>query len=230
MNTKNQQLCVWAGALAIVLFFIALWPLMNFIPPWSPAETAAEVAARYQQHTFSIRLGTVVLLAAAALLAPFTAVISTQMIRIEGRFAALSLTQLLGGGGVFIFVALPALLYTVAAFRPDRSPELTQALNDLAWIVFVMIYSPAILQNIAIGVAVLSDKNSKPVFPRWVGFFNLWVAVLFLPGGMITFFKTGPFAWNGLLAFWLPATVFLVWFVVMVPVLLKAIREQAESP
>jgi hypothetical protein len=30
---------------------------------------------------------------------------------------------------------------------------------------------------------------------------NVAIALLFAPGGLITFFKSGPFAWNGLLAF-----------------------------
>jgi hypothetical protein len=44
------------------------------------------------------------------------------------------------------------------------------------------------------------------------------------------FFKTGPFAWNGLLAFWLPISAFAVWFVVIFLVLKKAIYREAESP
>ena len=50
------------------------------------------------------------------------------------------------------------------------------------------------------------------------------------PGGLITFFKTGPFAWNGLLAFWVPLVIFFVWFLVMFVALLKTIREQESAP
>jgi MFS family permease len=229
MNTKNQIVCVWAGILAVMLFYIAFWPLLGMIPPWPPSESALEVVARYQQHTTSIRMGSVLLMLAAALLAPFFAVITTQMMRIEGRFAALSLTQILAGAGVYIFIVLPGVLFSVAAFRPDRAPEITQTLNDMAWIIFVMTYSPAVVQNFAIGYAIISDKSPKPVFPRWVGFFNFWVGLLFAPGCMITFFKAGPFAWNGVISFWIPAIIFSVWFFVMVPVLFRVIREQAQA-
>ena len=106
------------------------------IPPWPPSESAVEVLARYQQHTTSIRIGSVLLMLAAALLGPFFAVITTQMMRIEGPFAALSLSQILAGAGVYIFILLPGVLFSIAAFRPERSPEITQTLNDMAWIIF----------------------------------------------------------------------------------------------
>jgi hypothetical protein len=88
-------------------------------------------------------------------------------------------------------------------------------------------YSTAALQNILIGVCALMDKRTQPVFPRWVGFFNFWMAFLLIPGGLLVFFKTGPFAWNGLLAFWLPASIYLFWLAVMTVVMRKAIKREA---
>lgn len=51
-----------------------------------------------------------------------------------------------------------------------------------------------------------------------------------LPGGLVTFFKSGPFAWNGILAFWLPLTVFGIWYGVMFMLLRKAILGQVAVP
>jgi len=45
---------------------------------------------------------------------------------------------------------------------------------------------------------------------------------------MIIFFKTGPFAWTGIIGFWIPAAVFGVWYIVMTVYLLRAIRDEAE--
>jgi len=39
------------------------------------------------------------------------------------------------------------------------------------------------------------------------------------------FFKHGPFAWNGVLAWWIPLTMFFIWFVVMTVLLLRAIAD-----
>jgi hypothetical protein len=122
---------------------------------------------------------------------------------------------------------LPGLVWTAAAFRPERPPDITQAFNDFAWIVTVMPFMLAVTQNLALGFTIISDKQPEPIFPRWVGFFNLWVALLFLPGGLLTFFKVGPFAWNGILAFWVPACVFGPWFFVISISVMRAARRQA---
>jgi hypothetical protein len=73
------------------------------------------------------------------------------------------------------------------------------------------------------GLAILKHAARNPVFPRWAGFFNLWSALIFLPGSLLPFFKAGPFACNGLLAFWLPGTIFGIWYIVMQVLVLKAI-------
>lgn len=229
MNTKNQLICAWAGVAFLLLFFIGLWPVAKFFPPHSPTASAAEIAAIYQQDTTVIRLGMLIMMVAAALQLPFAAAISMQLKRIEGPFPVMAYTQL-GAGALAVFIlTVPVMVFIAATFRPERAIEMTQLLNDLGWLLFVMPFGPAVIQSLAIGLAILSDKSPKPVFPRWLAFFNFWVAVLFLPGGMIPFFKTGPFAWNGVIAFWIPAGVFGVWFIVMFPMLLKAIKSQAAS-
>ena len=70
---------------------------------------------------------------------------------------------------------------------------------------------------------------AKPVFPRWFGYLNVWVGFLLVPANMIIFFKTGPFAWTGVIGFWLPAAVFGAWYLVVTYVLLKAIHQEEEE-
>jgi hypothetical protein len=36
---------------------------------------------------------------------------------------------------------LPGLAWTIAAYRPDRAVEITQALNDTGWILLVVPFS-----------------------------------------------------------------------------------------
>ena len=68
-------------------------------------------------------------------------------------------------------------------------------LNDMAWLMFLGIISSACNQVASLSVAILLDKNTKPVFPRWSGYFKIWVAMIWVPAGIIPFFKTGP--WRG---------------------------------
>lgn len=81
------------------------------------------------------------------------------------------------------------MIWITALFRPKRSIEATPTLNDTAWLLFVGLCA--------------------------AGFLNIWIALLFMPAAIMSFFKSGPFAWNGLLSFWVPATVFGAGFYVM---------------
>jgi hypothetical protein len=228
MNTRNQLLCAWSGIAFVVVFTIGFWFLANFLPPPSPRATAAEIAALYRQNTLQIRFGMLLMMACSGLISPFVAVIAVQMKRMEGKASVLTYAQLSSGSVGVLFFVLPALTWSITAFRPDRDPQLTLLLNDMGWILFLMPFTSFVVQNICIGLAVLGDKSEQPAFPRWVGFFNFWVSVLFLPGGIITFFKSGPFAWNGLFGFWVPLVVFFIWYIVMFLFLRAGILSQAK--
>jgi len=226
-HIRAQKICAWSGYAAILLFGLAFWPTSKWIPVPGPGLNALEVAALYQHNANGIRFGMLLMTIAGALVAPFVAVISIQMKRIEGASPILTYAQLsVGSVGALFFIA-PALIFGAAAYRPDRAPELTQLLNDLGWFFMVMPVGPAFVQNLTIAFAILGDKSRTPVFPRWLGFFNIWVGLFILPGGLMTFFKSGAFAWSGLLSFYVAGTVFGIWFQVMVFMLLKAIKQQA---
>jgi hypothetical protein len=97
-------------------------------------------------------------------------------------------------------------------------------LNDFAWITFVGFYPPGFIQNVAIGWCILTDRNEVQAYPRWVGFANIWIAILFLPGALLPFFHGGPFSWNGIIGFWLVAVAFFGWIVMMWRMTVRAIK------
>ena len=225
-STQSQHVCLWTGIGGIALFFVGYWLLAGLVPPPSPHATAAEIQHFWSHHNHLKQLGLLVTMFAGALTGPFVAVIATQMRRIEGESSPYTWVQLgMGMIGVLLFI-FPVMVMEAIAFRPTRDPNLMLLLNDAAWLPFVGIWMCAFVQNFAIGFAILKDTEQR-VFPRWLAYFNFWVAVLFVPGSMIYFFKTGPFAWNGIFCFWLPLTVFGAWFFVMFPFLRKAILSQS---
>lgn len=226
MNIKNQLICAWAGPLCLVLFIIGMWPLAQFLPPLSPNDSANEIVAIYQADPIAIRLGILFMLTSGALQGPYAAAISIQMMRIEGKNPIMSYVQLGAGAVAMLVVSIPMMAFAATAFRPERMPEITQALNDLSWLLFLMPFGPASIQSLAIGLAVLADKNPTPIFPRWVAYFNFWVALAYVAGGFIMFFRTGPFAWDGLVGFWIPAITYFIWLLLMCPILIRAIRSE----
>jgi hypothetical protein len=77
---------------------------------------------------------------------------------------------------------------------------------------------------------VFIDMNQTPIFPRWVAYLDIWVAVVFIPTGIITFFTTGPFTYAGLLGFYLPLGVFAIWLIAMPYAVIRAIRAETDQP
>lgn len=214
----------------LALIGIGLWPLAGFLPPVAPSMDAQAVAALYQNNTAAMRTGFMLMVLAGAFYVPFSAAIATQMQRIEGANAVLAKAQM--GAGIMgaMFIMIPALIWSVAAYRPERAPELTSLINDLGWMCLIMPVSPAVVQVMALGIAVLIDKSPAPVYPRWLGYMGLWLAVVFLPGLLLTFFKTGAFAWNGVLTFWLPVGLFFGWMILMACMTHRAIVNQPDVP
>ena len=111
---------------------------------------------------------------------------------------------------------LAALFLTVGALRPDRDPVVLSWLYDAAFMTFVGTMGVFLVGTAVWLVAILLDKNR--VFPLWFGYLqicNLLTEVVVAPAWI---FKSGPFAWNGVVTFWVDTLVFAVYtaiFIVM---------------
>lgn len=225
-----QRVCAISGIICPLLFFGA-FIAAGFVPPLAPSSSASEIAAHYRDHANGIRLGAGIMLLSGMFYAAYTAVMSGQMQRIRGVHQTVVFTQLAAGAFACLTFLVPALFFAVTAFRPERAPETTMLLNDMSWIFLVMPWPPFMVQNFAFAFAILSDRGPKPILPRWLAYLNIWAPIVFTPGIVLQFFKSGPFAWNGIFVFWIPATVFVIQFAVNMVFLLRAIKaEQAESP
>lgn len=229
MNERSLKVCIWSGPLAGLLFVIGLWPLAHFIPLIDPLYSAEEIAAIYQSNTIGIRLGGIAIMFSASFNAAFFGAIYTFIRRIEGGNGPYAITQALAGTVLVVFIFLPAMLFTVTAFRPERPAELTLLMNDFAWLALIIPTPPGIVQALAVGFAILADKSPQPLLPRWAGYMSLWVAVLTMPAPLAVMFKTGPFAWNGILAFWVPAGIAGIWLVVMLIAMLRSAGRAASA-
>ncbi|MET0547443.1 MAG: hypothetical protein ABWZ40_14160 [Caulobacterales bacterium] len=193
------------------------------MPPLPPTLSAEEIAAIYRNNNVGIKLGAVFMVLATMLLLPWTAAISAVLEQADKPLRALSKTQLASGVLAFTPLMFASFMFACAAYRPERSADLIYLMNDLGWIVLVM--TPGAIQPLAIGLAILFDKSANPLFPRWLAYLNLWLGTLFAGGVLNPLFKTGPFAWNGIIAFWIPAGIFSIWVGAMVVGLLRAAKK-----
>jgi hypothetical protein len=227
MDRTAQRWCVWSAGVMAVLFGIGFVGLAHLWPPSSPHQSAASLARFFEEHRTSIRAGLMVTAVGAAFLAPFLAIITVQMKRIEGARSPLAYAQLaLAGIFVFEFI-VPIFVMQAVLYRP-RSLEDTLLFSDMFWLMFVGVVSTSMLEWALIGVAILRDGREHPIYPRWVGYVNFSLAALFCPGEFVVFFKDGPLAWNGLLAWYTTVIGFFIWLVVMVITTLRAIDRPDE--
>ena len=213
----------------MVLLFGGWGVMGGFIPMIPPSNTADQVAAIYSTNADLHRVGLVLGMIGVACTIPYFYAISMQMRRSAVRVPSLAILQFASGIIVTVVLMIPMLLFVGGAFRPERSAELTQMLNDISYVMLILPWPPILGQQGALIVSILADRRPTPVFPRWVAYYNIWVVVLLTPASLIIFFKAGPFAWNGLLGFWIPAAVFGSWYIVMTVVLLRAVADEARA-
>jgi hypothetical protein len=230
MNTNVQMWCIWCGPLALITYAIAFWGIAGFMPPSSPMTSAADLAAFYQSNALSIRIGLLLTLVFSTLFFPWFAVISVHIARIEGRLPVLALMQFGGGTLLMVYFYLCSLIWIAAAYRPDIDPSILRFLHESSWLMFVMVFPEYVLQQICIAVAGFMDKSSDRMFPRWFCYFCLWNGVVAFGGGFSEFVYHGPFAWNGIIGFWLPVSMFAVWIGMLVVLMRGYLLRQEQAP
>ncbi|WP_040831559.1 hypothetical protein [Nocardia jiangxiensis] len=227
-NLRAQQAILWStpAVAAVLLVLFAAFP--GFFPPMSPNMTATQVAEFYRDHTAMIRFSMVGFNLCGILIVPFFVLILARMQRMRGQshiFAFSYLSAVVAGATLF---ALSDIFFAVAAFRTDRSADLIQVLNDLAWIFFIAPIGMLVAQFVLLALAIYFDDRD-PVFPRWVAHYSLVTAVLMAPSAGAAVFRDGPLAWNGVVSFWLRNIAFAVFVVVMFFVLRSSYRREARE-
>jgi hypothetical protein len=232
MDLRLQRIGAWCGIVMLVLFGVFFMLIGNLVPPLSPTSSARDITQFFIDNKLRVRLGIALTLLGVCVGLPFFAVICLRVRRVEGKWGVLSMTQVFAGVIAVPGFLFPLMVLAAAAFRPEqRSPEVTQTLNDVFWLMFVGIVGTLVVQALVLTAATFIDRSEPKTFPRWFGYFNVWYALLALPGGAVVIFNDGPLAWNGVFAFWIPLVVFSAWMIAVSVVMLRSIsaEEAAEK-
>lgn len=220
----------WCGIAYCALLFLGWWIVGGFFPLHEPSAGAATIAAFFRGDVFGIRLGMVIVMWGSATFIPFTATMADYVSRVEGREGPLTRITTMAGYANAMLTFYPPLYWIANTWRSsERSDEMIYMLNDIAWLQFIGGLALIMPMFVTVAVAALSDKSAKPTFPRWSAFASVMTFILFLPDQMLFFFKTGPFAWNGLFAFWVPLSVFCGWFIMVFYLIRRSILQESRS-
>ena len=202
------------------VFGVIICVLTRVTPPPRPDITAADKVAFFSQHHLTIQIGFTVLLVLLGGAAMTNGLVVYQMKRMS--VGSVFAYGYIGGMGVG---ALPGFLlvtvcFLTAAFRPDRDPELISLLYDVGMLSYngsLGCFSAAYL---VLAIAILYDRND--IFPKWFAYVSIWQIVTEVIATQMFVFPSGPFAWNGSIAFWWAVVVFSVWLVALIMLLRTA--------
>lgn len=223
----GQWICLWSIPFFYNLFGLVFLLLARLMPPPSPGLSTGQIVDFIASNRFNLQLAMVILSLSLGLSAFTNGLVFTQMRRMEGTGTVLPYAYL----GSLAVAALPgcmfcSILFSVAAFRPDRDPQLVAMLYDFGLVSFVGCLGCFAVQYIVFAIAVFLDKRS--IFPKWLGYMTVWNVVTELLAAPVWIFKSGVFAWDGFIAFYMGTVIWIVWQFSQTLCLYRAIRSQRE--
>lgn len=217
----NQKIAWWCAVVYLMLFGNGFIMVAGMFPPPDPTLSADAVKQIFIDHQMNIRIGFLMMMFAIAFGYVFAAYLGQLVAEIEGKFGVLSITTFASQFSTFLLLGVSSLLWELLAFRTEAyDPNTFLMFHDLVWLSFILLVPPTLPMYVTLALAAFQDRSPTPIFPRWYGYLCAWAFVLFLGGVGCEFFLDGPFAWDGLFAFYLPlvdfsafifSTLYLVW-------------------
>jgi hypothetical protein len=230
MNRRAQLLAIWCGPAICVIFSIGALALARFIPPHISPGDSGQFAQHFFAHSSGrVRIGLMLMLIGMSLMPAWGMAVAVQLRHGEGRYPVLTWIQIASVGAGTALACAGCVCWAAGAFRPEElSPQFSRFAADLGWHFFLWAWPPFSVWAVAMGMAILGaseeEGEGSEAFPRWSAYVCFWTAFLFAPATGVTFFKSGPFGYNGLLALWLVMSVFFIWIAVTSVLTMRAIK------
>ncbi|UCV23682.1 hypothetical protein [Ferribacterium limneticum] len=221
-----MRVCLWTGLALVAMTAVGFGCFMGYVPPPAAAMSADDLLLYVREHKTSILIGAALCTFFWSFWVTWAAPLIIYIRRME-RAPLLTFASIANVGGGAAVITTIAVSWTVMAYRVEDA-AIVQAFNDLGFFLFLYTWPPFAIWMFIIAIAILRDINPEQTFPRWVAFYNLWAGVLMAPASFMGFFKTGPFAYDGLLAFWLVAVDFFLWMVVMSIVMFRVVARDEQ--
>ena len=219
------RLCAAAGAVYATAGLVFWAVVAGFLPAPQESLDAKGITAFFLEHETRIRVGMVGYIAIAVFYVPWSVLIARVMERIEGPNGLLNRLEFFGGIATTFVTLFSGVMWLAASFRTgERSVQDIQLLSDVGWFIFDMTFMVTSLQLVAMGTVILIDRRERPYFPKWLAWLCYFTAASFLPLVAMPFLKDGPFAWTGLLNYWVALGAFFVWLYVTTFLLFGVIR------
>jgi hypothetical protein len=214
----------WTMFVFYQLFGLLFFVVTRTMPPGQPWWEPARVVQWFDDRRRGLLVGFAFVFVIAGMTAMMNALIAYSIRRMSvSRAFAYSYLVL------YALSTLPGLLLfgialTVGAMRPDRDPELIRWIYDFAFMTFNGTMGVFLIGSLIWMVAILLDRNR--VFPRWFAYLNLCNALTEVVVAPAWIFKSGVFAWNGTITWWINMGVFVTYTTVFLTLLRRMIQRE----
>ncbi len=226
-SQKAALLCTYSF---VVLTVVGWLGVAHFFLP-APAYLSPEETKEWFSETYRSRvmIGCTLFYIGSALLTPGSIQWGIMLSKIEGETPVWSITTAICGTFISLIVFLNACAWMVSSYRMETHPHVVQAFSDWAWFAFLFGWIFLAIEMVGSAIVELKDdRAATPLVPHWVAWASLCTAITMLAAIGPAFFKAGPFAYHGLLAFYVPVSVWGTYLLVTNTFLYKAIlREEA---
>ena len=211
-SLRYELFGAWCAPIFTLFTVVGFFILARFYDPAAAHLTPAALDSSFARHDVGVEVGLSLFCVATAFLGVYTVQLSITLWRIERHPPLMSASQAVGGVGVVLLIFISCCLWIGAAYRAGGTdPRITVALNDAAWFGFLVGWVMLALQMAATAAVTLHDRRSDSFVPRWVSWASIAGAVLLVTANGCVLTKTGPFAWDGVLGFYLPMVIWGTW-------------------
>jgi len=207
-SIASQKVGLWCTWIFAALTVVGWLGIAHFYAPL-PGDVSAETAKQWftEEHRWGTIIGCTIFYIAAGLLTPGSIQFGIMLSKIEGRYPLWSITAGVCGIFISLIIFFNACAWIVCAYRVETSGDVIQAWYDWSWFAFLLGWIYLAIEMIATAVVEFQDTREVPMIPRWFSWLTLADAASLITAAGPAFFKSGPFAYDGLLGFYVPMVV-----------------------
>lgn len=220
----DQWICFWIVPFFFTLFGLIFVPLSWMMPPRAPDADITKIVAFMQSPYLLVACTLLTLSFGLAGIA--NAVYLTQMKRMS--VSPVLRLALMGAAivGTIVGMLFGMFCFGLGAFRDGYDPKVLVLLYDFGYLSFIGSLGCFCVMWMAFGLAILLDRNS--VLPKWLGYYTVWQYMSEIVAAPVWIAQSGPFAWNGVMTFWLAIMLYVPWQMIIYYYIFRAIRAQPE--
>lgn len=229
LRTRSRKLDQWIAFWSVPVFFtifgVVFVPLSAMMPPRSPSSTPAHIDEFMHSHNLLVACAILVLTFGLGPVSNAVYLIQMKRMSVSPVFRYVLLMGAITG--TIVGMLFPLFCFGLGAFRPGYRHDILAMLFDFGYLAFIGSLGCFCVMWMAFGLAIVLDQNG--VLPKWLGYYTVWQYVSELVAAPVWIAKSGPFAWNGLMTFWLAMTLYVPWQIIVYVCIFRAIKNQPDG-